>query len=169
MREKQGPHDSRISQLRAKIVAKRVASQIKGQRDSEGAQLAQITGAGVVLLAVVETVAGNALAQGADVGVLAHQQADFMAILDEGHQRLAAMGLAPEVRMEFGDPVTKITDVTVESGADLVVVGHHQQSLWTRWLSRSVAAGLSDTLGCSLLLARKAIKESELFTRADQG
>ena len=33
MREKQGPHDSRISQLRAKIVAKRVASQIKGQRD----------------------------------------------------------------------------------------------------------------------------------------
>ena len=97
----------------------------------EGAWLAKITGAGVVLLAVVETVAGNALAQGADVGVLAHQQADFMAILDEGHQRLAAMGLAPEVRMEFGDPVTKITDVTVESGADLVVVGHHQQSLWT--------------------------------------
>jgi hypothetical protein len=35
VREKQGPHDSRISQLRAKIVAKRVASQIKGQRDSE--------------------------------------------------------------------------------------------------------------------------------------
>ena len=35
MREKQGPHDSRISQLRAKIVAKRVASQIKGQRDTE--------------------------------------------------------------------------------------------------------------------------------------
>ena len=34
MREKQGPHDSRISHLRAKIVAKRVASQIKGQRDS---------------------------------------------------------------------------------------------------------------------------------------
>jgi hypothetical protein len=34
VREKQGPHDSRISQLRAKIVAKRVASQIKGQRDN---------------------------------------------------------------------------------------------------------------------------------------
>jgi hypothetical protein len=35
VREKQGPHDSRISQLRAKIVAKRVASQIKGQRDKK--------------------------------------------------------------------------------------------------------------------------------------
>jgi hypothetical protein len=37
VREKQGPHDSRISQLRAKIVAKRVASQIKGQRDTREA------------------------------------------------------------------------------------------------------------------------------------
>lgn len=40
MREKQGPHDSRISQLRAKIVAKRVASQIKGQRDRNQLSLA---------------------------------------------------------------------------------------------------------------------------------
>jgi len=38
VREKQGPHDSRISQLRAKIVAKRVASQIKGQRDTRFAK-----------------------------------------------------------------------------------------------------------------------------------
>ena len=50
-----------------------------------GARLAQITGAGVILLAVVETVSGNALAQGADAGALVHQQADFKVILDEGH------------------------------------------------------------------------------------
>ena len=134
----------------------------------EGAQLAQITGAGVVLLAVVETVAGNALAQGADASVLAHQQADFKTILDEGHHRLAAMGLVPEIRMEVGEPVGKITSVAAETGADLVVVGHHQQSLWTRWMSRSVAAGLSDALGCSLLLAQKVVKESELSTKAEQ-
>lgn len=134
----------------------------------EGARLAQITGAGVILLAVVETVAGNALAQGADAGALAYQQADFKAILDEGQQRLVSMGLAPEVRMEFGNPVTKIADVAVESGADLVVVGHHQQSLWTRWMSRSVAAGLSDALGCSLLLAQKVVKESDLSARAEK-
>jgi nucleotide-binding universal stress UspA family protein len=144
-----------------------------GSRDGrlalrEGARLAQITGAGVILLAVVETVAGNALAQGADASALAHQQADFKAILDEGHQRLAAMGLAPEIRMEFGDPVTKITSVAAETGADLVVVGHHQQSLWTRWMSRSVAAGLSDALGCSLLLAQKVVKESELSAKAEK-
>jgi len=129
----------------------------------EGARLAQITGAGVILLAVVETGAGNALAQGADVGALANQQADFQHILDEGHQRLSAMGLAPEVRLEFGDPVAKITSVATEIGVDLVVVGHHQQGLWTRWLSRSVAAGLGDALGCSLLLAQKVVEDSELF------
>ena len=134
----------------------------------EGARLAQITGAGVVLLAVVETVAGNALAQGADAGALAHQQADFREILDEGHQRLSAMGLAPELRMEFGDPVAKITQVATETGADLVVVGHHQQGIWTRWMSRSVAAGLGDALKCSLLLAQKVVEDSELFATVDE-
>lgn len=129
----------------------------------EGARLAQITGAGVILLAVVETGAGSAWAQGADAGALAHQQIDFKKILDEGHQRLSAMGLAPEVRMEFGDPVAKISQVATETAADLVVVGHHRQGLWTRWMSRSVAAGLSDALGCSLLLAQKAVEDSELF------
>jgi hypothetical protein len=43
VREKQGPHDSRISQLRAKIVAKRVASQIKGQRDTKTGEEAVIS------------------------------------------------------------------------------------------------------------------------------
>jgi nucleotide-binding universal stress UspA family protein len=132
----------------------------------EGARLAQITGAGVTLLAVVETVSGSALAQGADAGVLSHQQSDFEAILDEGSQRLAAMGLAPEIRMEFGDPVASITRVAAETGAELVVVGHHRHGFWTRWLSRSVATELGDKLECSLLLAQKTVEDSELFPKA---
>ncbi|MDF1668395.1 MAG: universal stress protein [Roseovarius sp.] len=131
----------------------------------EGARLAQIIGAKVILLAVVETSAGNALAQGADAGALVHQQADFQNILDEGHKRLSSIGLEPEVRMEFGDPVAQITSVATETGADLVVVGHHQQGPWTRWMSRSVAAGLGDELGCSLLLAQNVVKDSELFRK----
>ena len=73
------------------------------------------------------------------------------------------MGLAPEVRLEIGEPVAKITQVATETGADLVVVAHHQQGLWTRWMNRSVAAALGDELGCSLLLAQKVVEDSEFF------
>jgi nucleotide-binding universal stress UspA family protein len=65
--------------------------------------------------------------------------------------------------MDFGDPVAKIKGAAAETGADLVVVGHHRQGVWTRWLNRSVAAELSDALGCSLLLAQKRVEDSELF------
>lgn len=132
----------------------------------EGARLAQITGAGVTLLAVVETVSGNALAQATDASVLVYQQDELRSILDEGRQRLTAMGLAPRIRMEFGDPVASISKVATETGADLVVVGHHRHGFWTRWLSRSVAAELSDSLGCSLLLAQKVIDDRDLFPKA---
>lgn len=129
----------------------------------EGARLAQVAGAAVILLAVVETASGSALAQGADVGALGQQQADFEAILEEGRQRLLRMGLSPEVRMAFGDPVASIARTAAETGADLVVVGHHRQGFLTRWLGRSVATELGDRLQCSLLLARRRVEDSELF------
>ncbi|MBC7132190.1 MAG: universal stress protein [Roseovarius sp.] len=129
----------------------------------EGARLAQITGAAVTLLAVVETAAGNVFAQGANPAALSHQHSDFEAILDEGRQRLSAMGLAPGVRIETGDPVATIARVAAESGADLVVVGHHRHGFLTRWLNRSIAAELGDSLGCSLLLAQKVVEDAELF------
>ena len=132
----------------------------------EGARLAQITGAAVTLLAVVETASGNVYAIGADTVALGQQKADLDAILEEGRQRLTGMGLSPQVRIEFGDPVATITRVSVETEADLVVVGHHRHGFWTRWLSRSIAVELSDSLGCSLLLAQKVVEDSELFEKA---
>lgn len=129
----------------------------------EGARLAQITGSAVTLLAIVETAV---FTRGADASALSHQQSDVEAILDEGRRRLTVMGLSPRVRIETGDPVACITRVASETGADLVVVGHHRHGFWTRWLSRSVAAELADALGCSLLLAQKVVEDSELFSNA---
>jgi nucleotide-binding universal stress UspA family protein len=129
----------------------------------EGARLAQITGAKVTLLAVVETGSANAFAMGADTVALGQQQSDLDQILEEGRQRLTGMGLSPQVQLASGDPVETITRVSVETEADLVVVGHHRHSVWTRWLSRSIAAELGDSLGCSLLLAQKVVDDSELF------
>ena len=129
----------------------------------EGARLAQITGANVTLLAVVETSSGNTYAIGADAIALGQLQRDLQEILEEGRKRLTEMGLSPQVQLAFGDPVVTITRVSVETEADLVVVGHHQHGFWTRWLSRSIAAELGDSLGCSLLLAQKTIEDPELF------
>tara|TARA_R110002124_G_scaffold265401_1_gene432154 strand:+ start:27742 stop:28023 length:282 start_codon:yes stop_codon:yes gene_type:complete len=50
----------------------------------------------------------------------------------------------------------------------LAVVGHHKQGFWSHWISRSVAAGLGDALGCSLLLARKVVEDSELFAKGEE-
>ena len=129
----------------------------------EGARLAQITGANVTLLAVVETSSGNTYAIGADAIALGQLQRDLQEILEEGRKRLTEMGLSPQVQLAFGDPVVTITRVSVETEADLVVVGHHQHGFWTRWLSRSIAAELGDSLGCSLLLAQKTVEDPELF------
>jgi len=129
----------------------------------EGARLAQITGANVTLLAVVETSSGNTYAIGADAIALGQLQRDLQEILEEGRKRLTERGLSPQVQLAFGDPVVTITRVSVETEADLVVVGHHQHGFWTRWLSRSIAAELGDSLGCSLLLAQKTVEDPELF------
>ncbi|MGC8201941.1 universal stress protein [Aliiroseovarius sp. PTFE2010] len=131
----------------------------------EGAKLAQITGAAVHLLAVVETSSVSAMAQAADAEALRRQQADFEAVLEEGRHRLTAMGLEPVVRMEFGDPVATITRIADELGADLVIAGHHRDGFWSHWLRRSVTAELGDRLKCSLLLAQKVVEDSELFPK----
>ena len=129
----------------------------------EGAKLAQITGAAVHLLAVVETASGSALAQAANAEALRRQQSDFEAILEEGRQRLTEIGLAPVVRLEFGSPVATITRIAGEVEADLVIVGHHRDGFWSHWLRRSVTGELVDSLSCSLLLAQKVVEDSDLF------
>lgn len=121
----------------------------------EGAGLAKALGAAVRLLAVVETSSGSLFGQVADAHALDLQRDDISQILDEGRQKLVDYGLAVETQLEFGDPVATITQVAEDCGADLVVVGHHQQGAFTRWLTRSVAVGLADLLPCSLLLAQQ--------------
>lgn len=119
----------------------------------EGARLAQATGAGICLLAVVETSSGSLFGQVADAHALELQRDDIRDILEQGRKTLAPLVPSVEARLEFGDPVATITRIAAETGAGLVVVGHHQQGALTRWLTRSVAMGLADTLECSLLLA----------------
>jgi nucleotide-binding universal stress UspA family protein len=130
----------------------------------EGARLAQVSGARVVLMAVVEpmpVVAGD----GTAIFFPPDRTEDFQKVLDEGVARLVRMGLVPEARLERGDPTDQIFRAAQEVEADLVVVGHHKQGAMARWLRGSVTASLSDTLNCSLLVARLEISDEVLFGR----
>lgn len=133
----------------------------------EGARLAQVCGARVVLLAVVDPAMGLAFTADPVSGYLPLQQTDdVQRILDEGRERLVRMGLKPEARLETGEPAERIAAVAAETSADLVVVGHHQQGAMARWLLGSVTATLSDRLHCSLLVARLDIPDEVLFPGA---
>jgi len=126
----------------------------------EGAMLARLCQAEVVLLAVVNLSAGIMMAEGAAPGAAEHQRDAYARILAEGVARLKALGFSPEARLEFGTPVHAITEAARQSGADLVVVGHRQQGPLARWWGGSVGSGLMDDLPCSLLVAQNEMRDT---------
>lgn len=133
----------------------------------EGALLAKRCEAKVVLLAVIDAAAYMPMAMDHGVAYVPRDQTeDFQKILDEGAARLNRMGLVHTTRLRTGDPVTCIVDAAKEIGSDLVVVGHHKQGAFGRWLRGSVTASLIDSLDCSLLTGRLKISEEDLFKEA---
>lgn len=138
----------------------------------EGARLAQLCAARVVLLAVVDPAEDFVPLAGGIAGVyiqpeIADRTDDVQAILDEGSARLDRMGVTAEARLERGEPVDRITAVAKQVSADLVVVGHHKRGMVARWLIGSVAASLTDSLECSLLIARMEIPDQDLAVNAE--
>lgn len=130
----------------------------------EGARLAQICQARVVLVAVVEI---GPEVYASDFGAIyasMDKSPAVQKILDEGKERLTRMGLSPEVRLERGTAAERITSVAKEVAADLVVVGHHKQGAFARWLAGSVTTDLSNSLTCSLLVARLDVADEVLFS-----
>jgi nucleotide-binding universal stress UspA family protein len=129
----------------------------------EGARLAQLCQARVFLVAVVEISAEAYASEFGAIYASADRGPVVQKILDEGLERLKRMGLTPEGRLERGAPADRITSVAKEVAADLVVVGHHKQGVLARWLNGSVTADLSNSLACSLLVARLEVPDTMLF------
>jgi nucleotide-binding universal stress UspA family protein len=131
----------------------------------EGALIARIVGAHVVLLAVVDPSDGFfPLVDASGAYMPPEPKVDARKILEEGAERLTRMGLPHQARLETGHPPDRIIAVAEEIAADLVVIGHHPQGMLSRWLMGSVAAALSDGLRCSLLIARQEISDETLFS-----
>lgn len=129
----------------------------------EGARLAQMCKARVILMAVVDPKPEVYVGDFGTILPIDDRTPDVHRILDEGMERLKRMGLTPEARLEIGDAAERIERMAQDIGADLVVVGHHKQGAFARWLLGSVTTTLSNRLGCSLLIARHDIPDDVLF------
>lgn len=134
---------------------------VEGRRAlREGAKLAQLCGAEVCLLAVVEVSSIMTPEAGLTIPI-DEQMGNYKEILAEGVKRLQELGFSPDSRLEMGDAGQKIAEVAAEIGAQLVVVGHRPQGPLARWWFDSVGSYLVKRLRCSALVAQTEISDDE--------
>jgi nucleotide-binding universal stress UspA family protein len=121
----------------------------------EGIVLASRFNARCHLLAVVRPSPPMALAAGPlPEGLLEEQQSRLGAILEDGLARLRQAGLDATGSLKvWEEPNEAIGTFARETGADLVIIGHHQRSAFSRWWRGSVGHSLLDQLSCSLLVS----------------
>jgi nucleotide-binding universal stress UspA family protein len=121
----------------------------------EGIVLASRFNARCYLLAIIPPPPVMALADGPLPGeYVEDQQSRAHAILEAGLARLRQAGVeATGILKTDESPVEAIGAVAHETGADLVVVGHHRRSALDRWWRGSVGHSLLDRLPCSLLVS----------------
>jgi nucleotide-binding universal stress UspA family protein len=135
---------------------------IEGRRAlREGAKLAQLCGAEVFLLAIVETTSSVAALEAGVMISMDEQFEIYKTILAEGAELLEAMGFSPTARLGMGAPGPEIAGVAEEIGANLVVVGHRPSGPLARWLFGSVGTYLVKHLRCSVLIAQTEISDDQ--------
>ena len=122
---------------------------------ADGIALATRFNACCKLLAVVPPMNSMAIASGyMPEGLLDSDQAHYNGILEEGVSRLRQAGVqATGTLKTWEDPSQAIGAFAQETGADLVVIGHHRRSTLERWWRGSVGHHLLDHLPCSLLVS----------------
>ncbi|MGD9601805.1 MAG: universal stress protein [Gammaproteobacteria bacterium] len=120
----------------------------------QGADLAILCKARVYLLAVVASELGITLAEAAAPSDLPEREREEVRrVLTEGAEELRNAGLSVETRLGAGNPAEEIGRVAREVGADLIVVGHREQTALARWWSGSVGLSLLAHAPCSVLVA----------------
>jgi nucleotide-binding universal stress UspA family protein len=127
----------------------------------EGALLAKQLGAQVFLLSVAPDTTNRRWVEGAAPGSLAQEEETFRSVFEDGKMRLERIGLKPQARMVRGEPAREIAAWAHEVAADLVVVSLRRQGAWSRWWSGDTGAFLSDSVGCSILVARSMMSDPE--------
>ena len=118
----------------------------------QGMDLARLCNAEVRLLAIVDPNLDLVAAEAASMAI-EDQQRSTNEILQIGLAQLKARGLKAEAEVGFGNPAKEISRFAVGFEADLIVLGHREQSAWMRWWTGSVGAAVLVHAPCSLLVA----------------
>jgi nucleotide-binding universal stress UspA family protein len=86
--------------------------------------------------------------------LLEEEKKRTQAVLEEGIRTLRDRGFAATGQLAVGEPVEEICRLAKGIGADLIVLGHNQNtSFAARWWKGSVGASLLDYAPCSILIA----------------
>ncbi len=120
---------------------------------NQGAELAALCGAELVLVSVMERGIDVAAAEAYASGTADEEALDqSRSILEEEMVHLAERGLTGTTRVAYGHPPDQIMETAREVGADLVVIGHRSHGLWSRLANESVGVQLVKNPPCSILV-----------------
>ena len=124
--------------------------------------MARQWGAQVFLLSVIVQTGALLMADAAHPGASVQMDDAFVGVFNEGVARLRQLGFDPVAKLVGGEPAEEIGAFAREIGADLIVVGHRQQTAFQRWWSGPSGAYLIDYTDCSLLVARNVISDEAI-------
>ncbi len=121
----------------------------------ECAEFAEFHHAETHLLAVASMPASLFLTEGfVPEELLEEEKKRTQVVLEEGIKSLTDKGFKATGHLAVGEPVEEICRLAKDLGADLVVVGHNQNtSFAARWWKGSVGASLLDYAPCSVLIS----------------
>ncbi len=121
----------------------------------ECAEFAEFHNAETHLLAVASMPPSLFLTEGfVPEELLEEEKKRTQVVLEEGIKSLTDKGFKAIGHLAVGEPVEEICRLAKDLGADLVVVGHNQNtSFAARWWKGSVGASLLDYAPCSVLIS----------------
>jgi len=75
----------------------------------------------------------------------------MQAVLREGIDKLRGLGVAATGHTLFGNPIDEIPHLAKSLKVDLIVIGHHRESVFSRWWTGENHALLLDRVSCDVL------------------
>jgi len=123
---------------------------------SQGGELARLCQGELHLFGVIVSTGGMAIGQAAGAEDMLGQEGNAIrSSLEDSAGKLRAEGLRVVTQTAEGSPAEEIARYALQTGADLLIIGHIPHFSLGHWLQGSVAKALLRELPCSILVAKE--------------